>query len=113
VPTSGTLRTRGRQTRFEVTGLETGRRYYARIVHVDSKGRRSVTSVEVSAIAGKLPEGALDVRPVSAPQWGPLQFHTDVDLSWSLVHGAMAYEIRTDNDNWGQEAGMNIPGAMP
>ena len=107
VPSTGTMRARGRQTHFEITtGLEVGRRYYVRLIHVDSAGRRSVASVELSAIAGRLPQGAIEVGPVNAPQWGVCQFITDVSLSWQIVPGAMAYEIRTSNDNWGQDTGL-------
>jgi hypothetical protein len=50
-PSGGTLRDKGKQTRFDIMELTPGVRYYAKVVHVDSAGRRSEPSQEVSAVA--------------------------------------------------------------
>jgi hypothetical protein len=50
-PSSSTLRTSGRQNRFDIMELTPGVRYYAKVVHVDNEGRRSEASQEVSAVA--------------------------------------------------------------
>ncbi|HPT62213.1 MAG TPA: hypothetical protein PLN81_11585, partial [Bacillota bacterium] len=54
-PSSSTLRTSGRQNRFDIMELTPGVRYYAKLVHVDSTGRRSEPSQEVSAVANYMP----------------------------------------------------------
>ena len=50
-PSGGTLRDKGKQTRFDIMELTPGVRYYAKVVHVDNAGRRSEASREVSAVA--------------------------------------------------------------
>lgn len=59
-PSSSTLKTKGRQTRFDIIDLTPGVRYYAKLVHVDSTGRRSEPSQEVSAVANYVPPQALE-----------------------------------------------------
>lgn len=59
-PSSSTLRTSGRQNRFDVMELTPGVRYYAKLIHVDSTGRRSEPSREVSAVANYVPSQALE-----------------------------------------------------
>ena len=54
-PSGGTLRDKGKQTRFDIMELTPGVRYYAKVVHVDSAGRRSEPSQEVSAVANYMP----------------------------------------------------------
>src|SRR5690606_158983 len=49
-PSGGTLRDVGKQTQFDILELEPGIRYYARVVHIDSNGRKSKPSKEVSAV---------------------------------------------------------------
>lgn len=59
VPGSATLVDKGKQTRFDIPNLDPGVRYYARLIHVDSSGRRSEPSREVSAAAQYVPVEAL------------------------------------------------------
>ena len=59
VPGSATLVDKGKQTRFDIPNLDPGVRYYARLIHVDSSGRRSEPSREVSAAAQYIPVEAL------------------------------------------------------
>lgn len=59
VPGSATLVDKGKQTRFDIPNLDPGVRYYARLIHVDSSGRRSEPSREVSAVAQYVPVEAL------------------------------------------------------
>jgi hypothetical protein len=59
VPGSATLVDKGKQTRFDILNLDPGVRYYARLIHVDSSGRRSEPSREVSAAAQYIPVDAL------------------------------------------------------
>lgn len=59
VPGSATLVDKGKQTRFDIPNLDPGVRYYARLIHVDSSGRRSEPSREVSAVAQYIPVEAL------------------------------------------------------
>src|SRR5690606_22711217 len=40
-PSGGTLRDVGKQTQFDILELEPGTRYYAKVVHIDSDGRKS------------------------------------------------------------------------
>jgi hypothetical protein len=49
-PSGGTLRDVGKQTQFDILELEPGTRYYAKVVHIDSDGRKSKPSKEVSAV---------------------------------------------------------------
>jgi len=49
-PSGGTLRDVGKQTQFDILELEPGIRYYVRVVHIDSDGRKSKPSKEVSAV---------------------------------------------------------------
>jgi len=55
IPTTSTIKARGRQTRFEITGLEMGKRYYIKLVHVSSLGNPSIPSMEISAVASFVP----------------------------------------------------------
>lgn len=55
IPSASTLKDKGRQTRFDIMELTPGVRYYAKVVHVDSAGRRSEPSQEVSAVANYMP----------------------------------------------------------
>lgn len=59
VPGTATLVDKGKQTRFDIPNLDPGVRYYARLIHVDSSGRRSEPSREVSAAAQYIPVEAL------------------------------------------------------
>ena len=54
-PSVGTLRDKGKQTRFDIVDLVPGGRYYARVIHVDEDGRKSPASTEVSAVAEHMP----------------------------------------------------------
>lgn len=58
-PSTGTLRDRGKQTKFDINELMPGVRYYARVIHVDADGRRSTPSAEVSAVAQYMPVNVL------------------------------------------------------
>ena len=49
-PGSATLADSGKRTRFDIPNLAPGVRYYARLIHVDTDGRRSEPSREVSAV---------------------------------------------------------------
>jgi hypothetical protein len=49
-PSGGTLRDVGKQTQFDILELEPRTRYYAKVVHIDSAGRKSEPSKEASAV---------------------------------------------------------------
>jgi hypothetical protein len=58
-PASTTLVASGRQTSFDIVNFDPGVRYYARLIHIDSSGRRSEPSREVSAAAQYVPVEAI------------------------------------------------------
>lgn len=68
-PSSSTLRTSGRQNRFDVMELTPGVRYYAKLIHVDSAGRRSEPSREVSAVANYVPGKVLEDHSIGVSKF--------------------------------------------
>jgi hypothetical protein len=69
-PSASTLKARGRQTRFELSDLTPGTRYYMRVVAVDAEGNRSAATSEQSVVAGYVQ--AADLMPgVDYGTWPP------------------------------------------
>src|SRR5690606_29771477 len=62
-PSAETVAKSGRETRFDVTGLVPGTRYYARLIRFDDRGIPSEPSDEMSAIAGYISFDDLDPTP--------------------------------------------------
>lgn len=67
-PSSSTLRTKGKQNRFDIMELTPGVRYYAKLIHVDDTGRKSEPSIEASAVALDV-LGAIPDNSIPADKW--------------------------------------------
>lgn len=59
-PSSSTLKARGRQAKFEITGLTPGTTYYCKLVTIDARGNRSSPSAEEEFVAGAVTKSLLD-----------------------------------------------------
>lgn len=59
-PDNSTLAARGNQTRYELSNLQAGTRYYVRARAYDAQGRYGDYSAEATAVAGSVGSGDLD-----------------------------------------------------
>lgn len=59
-PDNSTLAARGNQTRYELSNLQAGTRYYVRARAYDAQGRYGEYSAEATAVAGTVGQGDLD-----------------------------------------------------
>ena len=113
-PSSSTLRTSGRQNRFDIMELTPGVRYYAKLVHVDSDGRRSDPSQEVSAVAAymqpeMLPDHSIGVEKFMGTVKPPIMVTSKPDFpdphypSGSLLYYTQErrlYEVDATGTGW-------------
>ena len=73
-PSQSTLKESGKQTRFDISNLEPGTRYYFKLRHKDSRGNYSPMSSEVSAVPrravpeGGIKDGDFDPTPPDTPE---------------------------------------------
>jgi len=104
-PGSATLVDSGKRTRFDVPNLAPGVRYYARLIHVDTDGRRSEPSREVSAVTQYIRTEDLDQAPPDTPVWNTCEFVREIVLRWHPAARAAEYEIRESDSGWGEAAG--------